>query len=71
MFLMMKTKNELMTYILGATILCAVAILTIPAVSTFFQVIRLPYDMILSSIGLGILSVVWFEVYKWYLRVQQ
>lgn len=71
MFLMMKTKNELMTYILGATILCAVAILTIPAVSTFFQVIRLPYDMILSSIGLGLLSVFWFEVYKWYLRAQQ
>ncbi|MBK8621326.1 MAG: hypothetical protein IPN79_06070 [Saprospiraceae bacterium] len=35
MFLMMKTKNELMTYILGATVLCVVAILTIPAVVPF------------------------------------
>lgn len=68
LFTMLRVKNHLMTWILGLTVLLTAAILMIPPVRHFFELTELTWQQTLLSVAGGLLSVIWFEVYKWQKR---
>lgn len=68
MFNSFKNKNRLFPLIIGVSLALLFAILYIPTFATFFQVTLLDKKELGISILIAALSVVWFEVYKWFKR---
>ncbi len=60
-----RYKNNLVWMIIGITIAIAVALIYVPALSTFFKFGYLKPAQAATSIGIGTLSVIWYEVVKW------
>jgi Ca2+-transporting ATPase len=61
----MKYKNNLVLLILGITILLSAAMLYIKPLTTFFDLEQLTLAQLSIAIGIGFLSVAWYEVIKW------
>ncbi|WP_342088728.1 cation-translocating P-type ATPase [Dyadobacter sp. OTU695] len=59
-----KDPNNLMFYVPAATITLTFLLFLIPAVSALFRLSIPDANSILLSIGFGVVSVVWFEIYK-------
>jgi P-type Ca2+ transporter type 2C len=68
MFTSMKNKNNLIVFIIGITIAIAGLLLYIKPLAHFFQFESLNLSQLIVSSGIGLLSVIWFEGYKWYKR---
>ena len=68
LFTMLRVKNPLMTYILSITVLLTIGILMIPPVRMFFELNPLSWQHALISVSAGLISVIWFEAYKWQKR---
>jgi Ca2+-transporting ATPase len=68
MFTSMKNKNNLIVFIIGITIALAGLLLYIKPLAHFFQFESLKLSQLIVSSGIGWLSVIWFEGYKWYKR---
>ncbi|HET9571204.1 MAG TPA: cation-translocating P-type ATPase [Bacteroidales bacterium] len=64
LFQIIATPNTSVKWIVGGTILFLVAVLSVPFLQNLFQFGPLTALQIVSSIGVGFLSVVWFEIYK-------
>lgn len=62
-------KNNLVGIIIGITVLILSIILFVPAVRSFFEFELLSISQLTFSIGIGILSVIWFEFVKLYKRI--
>lgn len=60
----LKADNKLIFYTLAVTILFTVLIFLIPAVSELFRLSIPDTGRALFSIGCGMASVLWFEIYK-------
>jgi Ca2+-transporting ATPase len=60
-----KNKNILFPLIIGTTLILLFAILYIPALSNFFHVSSLNLKDLGITILIAMVSVLWFEVYKW------
>lgn len=60
-----KNKNKLFPLITGATLLMLVSILYIPVVARFFKVDGLTVQEFILSLVTAMISVLWFEIYKW------
>lgn len=60
-----KNKNILFPLIIGATLVLLFAILYIPVFSNFFHVSSLNLKNLGITILIAMVSVLWFEVYKW------
>lgn len=60
-----KYKNNLVPLIIGITILLTVLLLYIKPLTTFFEFEHLDLSQLGISIGVGFVSVVWFEIVKW------
>lgn len=60
-----KNKNILFPLIIGATLVLLFAILYIPVFSKFFHVSSLKLKDLGVALLIAMVSVLWFEVYKW------
>ncbi len=65
-----KYKNKLVPIIVGITISIILLLLFVPPFTKFFQFERLYLNQIGISIGIGTLSVLWYEIVKWWKRKQ-
>lgn len=64
-----RYKNNLVVLIVGITIFMLVLLLFVPSIRSFFQFEKLTFSQLCISIGIGFISVVWFEFVKLYKRV--
>ena len=60
-----KNKNILFSLVIGATLILLFAILYIPVFSKFFHISSLNLKDLGITILIAMVSVLWFEVYKW------
>ncbi len=61
----MKYKNNLVVLITGITIAITGLLLYINPLTNFFQFQHLNLSQLTISIGIGFLSVIWYEIIKW------
>ena len=64
-----RYKNNLVWLIIGITIAIEVALIYVPALSSFFKFGYLTPAQAGTSIGIGALSVIWYEAVKWRKRI--
>lgn len=67
-FTTLKYKNNLVLLIIGITLLVLAVMLFVDPITVFFDFERLTPTQIGISALLGFVSVMWFEVVKWYRR---
>lgn len=65
----LKNKNNLVTLIICITVALTSLLLFVPPLTYFFEFQRLDAYQILVPMGIGILSVIWYEILKWNKRV--
>ena len=63
-------KNSLVPIIVGITVGITAMLLFVPPLTSFFQFEKIDINQIGISVGLGIASVLWYEVVKWRKRRQ-
>lgn len=68
MFASLKNKNRLFPLVIGTTLVLLTAILYVPPIARFFRVAGLGISELGISFLIASVSVLWFEVYKWYKR---
>jgi P-type Ca2+ transporter type 2C len=66
----LKYKNNLVLLIIGITIGITGLLLYIKPLSSFFEFEHLNLFQLTMSIGIGFLSVIWYEVVKWRKRMK-
>jgi len=66
-----KNKNILFPLIIGTTLILLFAILYIPVFSNFFHINGLNFKDLGITLLISMVSVLWFEVYKWRKRRSQ
>ena len=66
----MKYKNNLVALIVSITIFVLGLLLFIPPITRFFEFENLSISQLLISIGIGFISVVWYEFVKLYKRAK-
>ncbi len=64
LFQILKTPNASVKWIVGGTILFLVAVLFVPFLHGLFKFAPLSALQIAASVGVGCLSIIWFEIYK-------
>ncbi|WDF55760.1 cation-translocating P-type ATPase [Mucilaginibacter sp. KACC 22063] len=69
LFTTISYKNNLVLYIIGATIILAVALIYINPLASFFSFAPLSADRLGLSAITGFIAAVWFELIKWRKRV--
>ena len=67
-FEIIKYKNKLFPIIISATLLMLLMILYNPPFANFIHLESLTWSELLMTILFAILSVFWFEIYKWFKR---
>jgi len=69
-FTTFKYKNNLVPIIVGITVGITLLLLFVPPFTKFFQFERLDINQLGISVGIGMLSVLWFEIVKLWKRKQ-
>jgi len=64
----LKNKNNLFPLVIGITLVLLFSIIYIPVFASFFQVVPIGFSEIAISLFIAAVSVLWFEVYKWFKR---
>ena len=64
-FTTLTYKNNLVLLITAITICITALLLYVPALAAFFKFEKLDIRLVLISMGIGFLSVIWFEGIKW------
>ncbi|WP_229216723.1 cation-translocating P-type ATPase [Dyadobacter sp. 3J3] len=64
----LRYKNNLVTLIVGITVLLSVLIFVIPGVNRFFSLEAVNLRQLLISIGIGFACTIWYEGVKFYNR---
>ncbi|MGV3611911.1 MAG: cation-translocating P-type ATPase [Fluviicola sp.] len=60
----LKYKNRLVLYIIGITVTLMILLLFVRPLTDFFEFEILNFSQLLLCIGIGFISVIWFEVVK-------
>jgi len=63
-FTTLKYKNKLVLLIIAITIIITGLLLYVPALATFFQFETLTILQLFTCIGIGFVSVIWYEFVK-------
>ncbi|WP_448104446.1 cation-translocating P-type ATPase [Pedobacter panaciterrae] len=71
LFTTFRYKNNLVLFMIMATLFLSGAILYITPLSLFFGFARLNFMQLFLSTGIGCLSVIWYEFVKWKKRADQ
>ncbi len=66
----LKYKNNLVPLIIGVTIAITALLLYVPPFARFFLFTPLDWAQIATCIGIGFLSVIWYELIKWRKRIK-
>lgn len=66
----LKYKNNLVPLIIFATVILTALLLFVPPLTRFFEFQRLNANQISIPMGIGFLSVIWYEIVKWNKRVK-
>lgn len=69
-FTTFKYKNKLMPFIIGITISITLSLLFVPPFTRFFEFERLGLNLIGISVGIGLISSLWYEIVKWQKRAK-
>jgi Ca2+-transporting ATPase len=69
-FTTFRYKNKLVPIIVGITIAITLSLLFVPTFTKFFGFERLGLNQIGISVGVGVLSALWYEIVKWVKRQQ-
>ncbi|RMA58755.1 cation-translocating P-type ATPase [Ulvibacter antarcticus] len=69
-FTTFKYKNKLVPIIVGITVGITLSLLFVPPFTEFFRFERLGINQIGVSVGIGMLSTLWYEIVKWWKRQQ-
>ena len=64
-FTTLKYKNNLVPIIIGITIAITLSLLFVPPFTKFFEFERLGINQFFISIGIGLISALWYEIVKW------
>ena len=67
-FTTLRYKNNLVLYIITITIISVSLLLFVKPINAFFEFELLKFSQLIFSIGIGFISVVWFEIMKWFKR---
>lgn len=67
-FTTLKNKNNLVILIIGTTIIITILLLFIPVFSHFFMFDKVSSKQIGWSVLVGLVSVMWIEIYKYFKR---
>lgn len=67
-FTTIRYKNNLVLYIITITIISVSLLLFVKPISAFFEFELLNISLLLLAIGIGFISVAWFEIVKWFKR---
>lgn len=67
----LKYKNNLVPLIIGVTILISVLLLYVKPLAQFFEFEPLSLEQVGLCISAGFLSVIWYEIVKWFKRRQE
>jgi Ca2+-transporting ATPase len=71
LFTTLKYKNKLVPLIIGITVVVLVLLLSVKPLNHFFQFELLDISLIGMSVGIGFLSVIWYEGIKWIKRINR
>lgn len=63
-----KYKNNLVPFIIGITIAITLSLLFVPPFTKFFEFERLGINQLLISVGIGLISALWYEIIKLWKR---
>ncbi len=69
-FTTLKYKNKLVPLIIGITLLLSLVLLYIPVITGFFEFTRINPNQIMTVLIIGAVSVLWFELVKWWKRIK-
>lgn len=64
LFRILATPNASVKWIVGGTVVFLVSVLTVPFLQGLFKFETLSSGQLACSVGVGLLSVVWFEIHK-------
>ena len=65
-----RNRNPLLVGISMAVLVLLMLILYVKPISNFFQLTSLSFNDLLLAFGVAIISVLWFEIYKYFLRLK-
>ncbi|MDO9550296.1 MAG: cation-translocating P-type ATPase [Methanoregula sp.] len=65
-FTTLRTPNKAMVWVFAGTLICLILVLTIPVLMTLFRFGAVPFVDLIACAGAGVVSVVWFECYKYW-----
>ncbi|SMO65982.1 cation-translocating P-type ATPase [Solitalea koreensis] len=66
----MRYKNNLILLMISSTVIITGLLLFVKPLTHFFQLATLSRVQLLISIGIGFISVIWFEALKWIKRIK-
>ncbi len=69
-FTTLTYKNNLLPAMILITVVLTALLLVVPAFNQFFNFEILKLSYILNAVSIGFLSVIWYELVKWYKRYQ-
>jgi Ca2+-transporting ATPase len=61
-------KNNLIPMVIGVTIVITLLLLFVDPFTAFFDFEQLGFNQILISVFFGFISVIWYEIVKWFKR---
>ncbi len=67
----LKHKNNLVVIIIGITIAITAILLFVRPLTDFFEFEQLNLSQIAVSVGIGFVSVIWYELIKWGKRIKR
>ncbi|CAM4184680.1 cation-translocating P-type ATPase [Gillisia limnaea] len=65
-----RNKNPLIWIIIAVSFVLLLVIIYQPAVASLFKVTPLNFYQFIITVGVGFASVIWFEIYKWVIRLR-
>ena len=65
-----RYKNPLIWMIILMSFLLLLLMIYLPGLASFFKLQRLSFFQISAAAGVGFCSVIWFEIYKYFLRLK-
>jgi Ca2+-transporting ATPase len=64
----LRTPNRALAWVFAGTLICLFLVLYIPALRDLFRFAPVPFIDLVTCAGAGVLSILWFEIYKYWSR---
>jgi Ca2+-transporting ATPase len=64
----LRSPNRALSWVFAGTLSCLFLVLYVPALRDLFRFAPVPFIDLAICAGAGVLSVIWFEIYKYWSR---